>query len=560
MAAINRRTALAGATIAAGAAAIGVGGYEFLRKPGPSDSAVAGGGKPNILVIVVDQMRHPQWFPGPQQLIGLLPNIGRLRTRSTSFESHYTASNMCTPSRGVMTTGLYSHQTGCLFTGEGPSESSLAPQFPTWGTMLRAQGYRTWWWGKWHLGHAGDTTPEGLDAHGFSGGTYPSPNGAPNQGLQKDPGIADQFVEWFDDYAGNGPWCTTVSLVNPHDICWWPKNPLPDDVPHWFDAAPLNFETPDDLRRRGKPQLQIDYLNFLSPLLTGALSYSGPDVARQWARCLDMYLWLQQQVDTQIGKVLDKLASRPEIDRNTVIIFTSDHGEFGGSHGLRGKGAAAYDEAIRVPLLIRDPHGHLTPKPGDNRTQLTSSVDLAPLLLTIGYGGNGWRAESRYSYLAGRADLAAIAGNAATPGRAWIAHVTDDMSVEEMATLLKAVNTRAVFGMSQLPTEIPTSAPSHIIAVRTHGAKLSVYSYWKSGGMDIDTSRPIERELYDYATPLGRQEVDNQAGRNVKESELQALIDHEVLPEVRAPLPVFLNDAQDQGLADMRQLVALREG
>ena len=45
--------------------------------------------------------------------------------------------------------------------------------------MLREQGYRTWWWGKWHLGDAADTTPDGLDVHGFSGGTYPSPNGGP---------------------------------------------------------------------------------------------------------------------------------------------------------------------------------------------------------------------------------------------------------------------------------------------------------------------------------------------------------------------------------------------
>jgi Sulfatase len=331
----------------------------------------------------------------------------------------------------------------------------------------------------------------------------------------------DQFAGWFDDNAGRGPWCTTVSLVNPHDICWWPKNPLPDDVPHLFDAGPANFETPDDLRMRGKPQLQIDFMNFMSPLLTGALTYTGPDVAAKWARCLDMYLWLQQQVDAQIGRVLDKLASRPEIDRDTVVVFTSDHGEYGGSHGLRGKGAAVYEEAIRVPLYIRDPHGHLTPKLGDTRAQLTSSVDLAPLLLTIGYGGNGWRTDSRYSYLAARADLAAVAGNAAAPGRSWIAHVTDDMSVEEMTTLLKSDNTRALFGTSQLPTNIPRSAPNHIVAVRTPDAKLGVYSYWKPGSMDIDTSRPIDRELYDYSTPLGAREIDNQAGRSGKEAAFQ---------------------------------------
>jgi hypothetical protein len=182
------------------------------------------------------------------------------------------------------------------------------------------------------------------------------------------------------------------------------------------------------------------------------------------------------------------------------------------------------------------------------------------LLLTIGYGGTGWRTDSRYSYLAARADLAAVAGNAAAPGRSWIAHVTDDMSVEEMTTLLKSDNTRALFGTSQLPTNIPTSAPNHIVAVRTPDAKLGVYSYWKPGSMDIDTSRPIDRELYDYSTPLGAREIDNQAGRSGKEAALQGLLDNEVLPEVRAPLPAFLNDAQEQGLADMRALTALRAG
>ncbi|ORA40029.1 sulfatase-like hydrolase/transferase [Mycobacterium aquaticum] len=551
---VSRRAVLGGAAVA-GVAAAGLGGYELLRRP-----EAASGSRPNILVILVDQMRAPQWFPDTAQLAAMLPNLDALRVRSTSFASHYTASNMCTPSRGVLTTGLYSHQTGCLYTGEGPTESTLAARFPTWGTMLRDAGYRTWWWGKWHLGHEADNTPDGLDVHGFSGGTYPSPNGAPNQGLQQDPSIVDQFAGWFDANATDGPWCTTVSLVNPHDICWWPKNPLPEDVPHFFSAKPLNFETADDLRRRGKPQLQIDYMNFMSPLMTGALDYSGPDAAAQWARCLDMYLWLHQQVDIQIGRVLDTLAARPDIDSNTVVVFTSDHGEYAGSHGLRGKGAAVYDESIRVPLYVRDPSGHLTPTAGQVRTQLTSSADLAPLLLTIAHGGAGWRSDSRYSYLSSRADIARIAADATAPGRPWVAHATDDMSVEEMAALLKSPLAQKVFGAGGPPTNIPTSAPSHIVAVRTPDAKLGMYTYWKPGSMDLDTSRPVHHELYDYATPSGVQELDNLAGHSPKQAALQGLLDHEVLPELRAPLPDFLDDAQQQGLANMKELAALRGG
>ncbi|MGV9798068.1 sulfatase-like hydrolase/transferase [Mycobacterium sp. NPDC003449] len=553
MAKFSRRAVLGGTAVTAAAAAAGFGGYELLRKP----AAPARGGPPNILVIVVDQMRAPQWFPDAQRLAALLPRLHGLEQRSVSFASHYTASNMCTPSRGVLTTGLYSHQTGCLFTGEGPTESTLAPRFPTWGTMLRDAGYRTWWWGKWHLGHDADNTPDGLDVHGFSGGTYPSPNGAPNQGLQQDPSIVDQFDGWFDANAGAGPWCTTVSLVNPHDICWWPKNPLPEYVPHVFDAKPANFETADELRRRRKPQLQIDFMDFMSPFMTGPMP---PDEPELWARCLDMYLWLQQQVDTQIGRVLDTLATRPDVDANTVVVFTSDHGEYAGSHGLRGKGAAIYEEGIRVPLYIRDPSGRLTPSPGGSRQQLTSSADLAPLLLTIAHGGPGWRSDTRYSYLADRADIAAIAADAGTPGRPWVAHATDDMSVEDIATLLKSPIAQKIFGATAPPTDIPTSAPGHIVAVRTPDAKFGRYAYWKDGGMEVDPARPVEYELYDYATSSGVAELDNQAGANPRQAELTALLDHQVLPELRAPLPAFLNEAQEQGLADMAELAALRGG
>jgi hypothetical protein len=109
-------------------------------------------------------------------------------------------------------------------------------------------------------------------------------------------------------------------------------------------------------------------------------------------------------------------------------------------------------------------------------------------------------------------------------------------------------------------SNIPTSAPSHIVAVRTRDAKLATYSYWKPGGMDADTTRPTEREFYDYSTPSGRHEIDNQAGRSPEEAALQALIDHQVMAEVRAPLPPRMSTAQEQGLADMRHLVALRGG
>ena len=145
--------------------------------------------RPNILVIVVDQLRYPQWLgAGPGEL-ELPPNMQRLREGAVSFAHHYTASNDCTPARAALLTGLYTHQTGCMITGA----STLNPGFPTWGSMLREHGYHTRWYGKWHLTHGDNKwTPErgerALERYGFAGGTYPSPDGAPGQGWRVDPG------------------------------------------------------------------------------------------------------------------------------------------------------------------------------------------------------------------------------------------------------------------------------------------------------------------------------------------------------------------------------------
>ena len=114
----------------------------------------------------------------------------------------------------MLLTGLYTHQTGVLITGAG----RLDPRFPTWGRLLRELGYQTVYYGKWHLNPDPDAP---LSQYGFSGGTYPSPNGAPGQGTLGDGSIAGQFVEWLGGRSGPEPWATTVSFVNPHDIAWW---------------------------------------------------------------------------------------------------------------------------------------------------------------------------------------------------------------------------------------------------------------------------------------------------------------------------------------------------
>jgi arylsulfatase A-like enzyme len=512
----------------AGAAAVGAG------------RAGADAGQPNILVVIVDEMRAPQWFPSTAELDRALPNIARIRRGAVSFERHYTVSNACTPSRGAMLTGLYSHQTGVMLTA-GNSVSTLSPEFPTWGTMLRDHGYRTSWFGKWHLSDHADRVPGGMESYGFDGGTYPSPNGAAGLGLQADPGIATQFVDWLDTDAPRGPWCTTVSFLNPHDILYWNWSKKAGlDFPRVFSAPPPNFQTEEEIRRT-RPSAQSAFIE-LTKVAFGTPNWDAASLP-EWTDLLNMYLWYQQQVDIQIGRVLDALESRPDIAANTIVVFTADHGDYAGSHGLHGKGGAAYEEGIRVPLLVHDPRGVYGSGGASTRNQLSASVDLAPFLLTLATGGSSWRAEDRYAHLATRGDIAEICRNPAASGRPWVAHATDEFSIEEATRPF-------AFG-----------PPTHILAVITPTAKLVTYSHWVGDAVRIDGARPQEFELYDHTTERGRMELDNIAGDGPLENTLRDLLTNTVIPrETSAPLPDYLRTAQDQGLADYqshRNLVAM---
>jgi arylsulfatase A-like enzyme len=535
------------------------------RLPGTTTAAPAMTGQeseqPNILVIMVDEMRDWQWFPDQDVLNEQFPNLARLQNGAVRFGRHYTASNMCSPSRGALLTGLYSHQTGFVLTqgsntetltgggGDTNSDASdapvaspaadaappwppLDPRFPTWGTLLRAQGYETYWYGKWHVN---DDSCD-LEQYGFAGGTCPSPNGAPGEGTAEDPNIADQAIEWLENQGDSGPWCTTVSFVNPHDIQWYPRqtrlvdgqrNPAPV-----FDELPPNYETPTDFLSQGKPRLQL-VAEMALPQVFGEIPHWGPNFERGWLKLLDLYHQLHADVDREIGRVLDALEAQPGLAERTIIIFTSDHGEYGGSHGMRGKGAGLYEEGIRVPLWVKDPTGRFSGQPEVTRTQLTSSVDITPMLLTLASGG-GWREQPELAYLARRLDLTTLLEDAEAPGRNYALHATDEDGFE--------------FGPRLFP--FLQDAPFHVLGLITEDAKLGVYADWASDSDEILTDGQ-EFEFYDYTTEEGRLELANTAG--VQNQQFRDLYDElmnvAVPNELRAPLPDELEVARQETMA-----------
>lgn len=523
---MNRRTFLKTAATAGG---LFLGNHLLPTawRPDAPQPALAADGAPNLLVIIVDQMRDPQWFPAQSQLDSYLPNIARLRNGAVNLGGHYTAAAACTPARACLVTGLYTHQTWCMVTGQ----SQLDPGFPTWGTLLRNNGYQTNWFGKWHL--AANNCPD-LELYGFGGNACPDPHGAPGQGEARDPSIATQVVNWLgSEQANGGPWCTTVSFVNPHDIMWYPRYtealPAEGNPPQVFTQLPANYETPAQLIARQKPRIQRA-LQQIAAQSFGAMAFSGPNHEVAWLEMLDLYLFLQQEVDQQIGRVLDALEAKPEVAANTIILFTSDHGEYGGSHGLRGKGASVYEEAIHVPFYVKDLTGRFTANPEITRTQLTSSVDVAPLLLTLATGGNSWRQQEQYAHLANRLDVAALLRDANAAGRPYILHTSDEPGNEEDPA-----------------TPYTDDPPSHIIGYRTAAAKLGLYSYWTPGATTL-VNEGQESELYEYSTAAGQQEIDNLApSGSALYDQLYAVLVEDAIPnELRQPVPAYLQATQQQ--------------
>jgi arylsulfatase A-like enzyme len=509
-----------------GSRALGAATKRHRRRPAPRPGREASA-SPNILTIVVDQLRTPVWMPPSTSAAQVMPNLAALRQRSVSFERHYTAANDCSPSRSVLLTGLHTHQTGVMITGAG----WLDPRFPTWGTMLRQLGYQTAYYGKWHLNPNPDAS---LAQYGFSGGTYPSPNGSPGQGTLVDPAIADQFIDWLSGTTSPAPWATTVSFVNPHDIAWWhrftERIAAESSPPQLATTLPPNYETPEELSEKSKPQLQ-HALQDTAAKSFGAVPFTGPDALSWWTGLIDTYLLLQSYVDVQIGRVLAALSSRPEIAANTVVIFTSDHGEYGGSHGLRGKGASAYEEALRVPLEVHDPRGLITAATELPRSQLTSSADVAALMLTIASGSTRWREENEYAHLANRLDLAKICADPQAPGREWVLHATDE-DVTEFAAEPYAAD-----------------APRHLVSLRSQQGKFTLYSNWSPTTTVVE---PLgqESEFYDYSSEAGRLELSDQLRPiSALEEQLQQTLEEDAIPnELHGPLPGRLEDARREAL------------
>jgi len=252
--------------------------------------------------------------------------------------------------------------------------------------------------------------------------------------------------------------------------------------------------------------------------------------ATYWTRALDMYTGVMTDVDTQIGQLVENIPA--ELAANTVIVFTSDHGEYGSSHGMQGKGFAVYEEGIRLPLIVVDPSGRFASDEATPREQLASSVDLLPLLVSIGDDGDGWMTrDAGYAQMYGRrANLLRVLRDASAPGRPHVVHATDEVIPINLNYL---------------------RAPEHVVGLRVPEGKLGLYRYWKPGTVDT-VSEGQEVEYYDYATEGGRLETEMSPPPAAL---LERLVNDIIPNELRAPLPEAYQDAQQSAAQAFIQFV-----
>jgi arylsulfatase len=309
-----------------------------------------------------------------------------------------------------MYTGQHIQNNGMFDNTNFPWANDLSTDIPTVGDMLRDLGYYTAYKGKWHLTDEFETANKlhqptrmlsaEMEEYGFSDYFGIGDMIAHTEGDYLHDGvIAAMTKSWLrgkatDLNAQNQPWFMAVNLVNPHDVMYYNTDPAGSPEKQASTALlRLNHDPNTEQFMRqwdvklpksrnqavsgpDRPTAHEDFAN-----ARGGLVGRVPNEDDRWRRLNNYYLNCTQAVDQHVLDILNELDDLGMAD-DTVVVFTADHGEMAGAHGLSGKGANGYREQLNVPFVLSHP-GFA----GNKRCKaVTSHVDIASTLANIASG------------------------------------------------------------------------------------------------------------------------------------------------------------------------------
>jgi N-acetylglucosamine-6-sulfatase len=335
---------------------------------------------PNLLVVLVDDLRwddlgcagHP---------FSKTPNMDRVTREGARFLNAFAVTPLCSPSRATLLTGQYPHTHGITDNTERSPQSHKLATFPQ---SLQRAGYRTAFIGKWHMGNDGSRRP-GFDhwvclkGQGSSFDSEMNVNGA---AVKTTGHVTDALSEQalaFLKQPRTEPFLLYLAhkAVHPETV-QRADGSLSDPNASTFVPAKRHEQLysgvkvprrPNCVAPQNKPALQraIPGLPPLGPA-TGSSDESILGRLRMLAG-----------VDESLGALLRQLEQSGDLDR-TLVVVTSDHGYWCGEHGLSVERRLAYEEGMRIPLLMRLP-GVIAPRSEPKEMALT--LDLAPTLLEL---------------------------------------------------------------------------------------------------------------------------------------------------------------------------------
>ena len=366
-------------------------------------AAASSAARPNVVFIMTDDhAAHAISAYGSR--VNQTPQIDRLAREGMLFRNFFVTNSICTPSRAAILTGLYSHKNGV------PVFNHIDGAQPTLPKLLQAAGYRTGLIGKWHLG----SDPTGFDHWEiFPGqGLYNSPvlytatGEKTYEGRYATDVVTDLAIDFIRARPKNRPFFLMVHHKAPHRD-WTPDEAhrrqfegreIPEPETFWDDYSTRSDalrenrqRVADDLTRRdlklvppeNVPASERNVWRVATPTEVTVVrdgkpvTLTGKELARyKYQRYMQDYLACVQSVDDNVGRLLDFLKASG-LERDTIVVYTSDQGFFLGEHGLFDK-RFMYEESLRTPVLVRWP---AAVKPGSETKALAVNVDFAPSLL-----------------------------------------------------------------------------------------------------------------------------------------------------------------------------------